>query len=81
MTDEMILACKLISPGQTLNLRRPRVLPPARDTRPIIVEEVTGDEDEEDEEDEVPLVRTRRGSSPEQPWVLLAKVTLTCLGT
>ena len=57
MTDETMLACKLISPGQTLNLRRPRALPPARDTRPIIVEEVAGDEDEEDE---VPLVRTRR---------------------
>ena len=57
VTDETMVACKLIFPNQTLNLRRPRGLPPARDTRPIIVEEVVGNEDEEDE---VPLVRNKK---------------------
>ena len=55
-----MVACKLIFPNQTLNLRRPRGLPPTRDTRPIIVEEVAGEEDEEDEGDKVPLVRNRK---------------------
>ena len=60
VTDETMVFCKLIFPNQTLNLRRPRGFPPARDTRSIIVEEVVGDEDEEDEGDEVPLVRNRK---------------------
>ena len=57
VTDETMLPCKLISPGQTLALRRPRGLPSAREMRPIPKEKAAGDEDEEDE---VPLVRTRR---------------------
>ena len=60
VTDETMVFCKLIFPNQTLNLRRPRGLPPARDTTPIVVEEVAEDEDEEDEGDEVPLVRNRK---------------------
>ena len=60
VTDETMVACKLIFPNQTLNLKRPRGPPPARDTRPINVEEVAEDEDEEDEGDEVPLVRSRK---------------------
>ena len=57
VSDETMLACKLISPGQTLNLRRPRVPPPARELRPIPEEEAARDEDEEDK---VPLVRRKR---------------------
>ena len=60
VTDETMVFCKLIFPNQTLNLRRPRGLPPARDTRPIIVEEVAEEEDEEDETAEVPLVKNRK---------------------
>ena len=58
VTDETMLACKLISLGQTLNLRRPWGPPPAREMRPIPEEEAEGGD--EDEEDEVPLVRRKR---------------------
>ena len=58
MSNEMMLACKLISPGQTLALRRPRGLPPACEMAPVLEEEAAGEE--EDEEDEVPLVRRKR---------------------
>ena len=89
MTDETMLACKLISPGQTLALRRPRVPPPAREMRPIPEEEAAGDEDEEDE---VPLVRRKRALEVAQRTDEertrsgaaagpLSKVTHICLGT
>ena len=58
--DETMVFCKLIFPNQTLNLKRPRGLPLARDNRPIIVEEIADDEGEEDEGDKVPLVRNRK---------------------
>ena len=60
VTDETMVACKLFFPNQTLNLKRPRGPPPARDTRPVIVEEVADEEDKEDEVAEVPLVRSRK---------------------
>ena len=60
VTDETMVFYKLIFPNQTLNLKRPRGPPSARDNRPIIVEEVAAEEDEEDETVEVPLVRNRK---------------------
>ena len=59
VTDETMVFCKLIFPNQTLNLKRPRGPPPARDNRPIVAEEVADDEGEE-EGDEVPLVMNRK---------------------
>ena len=53
--------CKLIFPNQTLNLKKPRGALPARDNRPIVVEEIA-DEEGEEEVEEVPLVTTRRNN-------------------
>ena len=56
MSDEMMLACKLISAGQTLALRRTWAnYPVAREMAPIPEEEAEGEV-----EDEVPLVRQKR---------------------
>ena len=59
VSDETMLACKLISPGQTLALRRSWAIPVARELVPIL-EGDAADNDEQDEEDEVTLVRRKR---------------------
>ncbi|XP_062101477.1 uncharacterized protein LOC133807277 [Humulus lupulus] len=53
-----MLACKLISSGQTLALRRSRTIPVTRELAPI-PEGGAALNDEQDEEDEVPLVRRK----------------------
>ena len=62
VSDETMMACKLISADQTLALRRTRANQPVACMMETIpeVEVAVGDGDEQEDETEVTLVRKRR---------------------